>query len=189
MSEIRNRGTSDILIAVVDGLKGFPEAISTVFPDTVVQTCIVHLIRYSMQFASWKERKAIAAMLKPIYKADSAELAQQRLEEFDQSPWGRKYPAIAQSWRRNWEQVIPFFAFAPEVRKIIYTTNAIESLHSQVRKAVRGRGHFPSDEAAGKLIWLVLRNISAKWKSPPIFWHAVKAQLALQFQDRFIINP
>lgn len=188
MSEIRNRGTGDILIAVVDGLKGFPEAISAVFPDTVVQTCIVHLIRYSMQFASWKERKAIAATLKPIYKADSAELAKQRLEEFDQSPWGRKYPAIAQSWRRNWEQVIPFFAFAPEVRKIVYTTNSIESLHSQVRKAVRGRGHFPSDEAASKLIWLVLRNISAKWKSPPISWHAAKAQLALQFQDRFIIS-
>jgi putative transposase len=188
MSEIRNRGTGDILIAVVDGLKGFPEAISAVFPDTVVQTCIVHLIRYSMQFASWKERKAIAATLKPIYKADSAELAKQRLEEFDASPWGRKYPAIAQSWRRNWEQVIPFFAFAPEVRKIVYTTNAIESLHSQVRKAVRGRGHFPSDEAASKLIWLVLRNISAKWKSPPIYWHAAKAQLALQFQDRFIIS-
>ena len=188
MSEIRNRGTGDILIAVVDGLKGFPEAISAVFPDTVVQTCIVHLIRYSMQFASWKERKAIAATLKPIYKADSAELAKQRLEEFDASPWGRKYPAIAQSWRRNWEQVIPFFAFAPEARKIVYTTNAIESLHSQVRKAVRGRGHFPSDEAASKLIWLVLRNISAKWKSPPIYWHAAKAQLALQFQDRFIIS-
>jgi putative transposase len=188
MSEIRNRGTGDILIAVVDGLKGFPEAISAVFPDTVVQTCIVHLIRYSMQFASWKERKAIAATLKPIYKADSAELAKQRLEEFDASPWGRKYPAIAQSWRRNWEQVIPFFAFAPEVRKIVYTTNAIESMNSQVRKAVRGRGHFPSDEAASKLIWLVLRNISAKWKSPPIYWHAAKAQLAMQFQDRFIIS-
>jgi putative transposase len=188
MSEIRNRGTGDILIAVVDGLKGFPEAISAVFPDTVVQTCIVHLIRYSMQFASWKERRAIAATLKPIYKADSAELAKQRLEDFEASPWGSKYPAIAQSWRRNWEQVIPFFAFAPEVRQIVYTTNAIESLHSQVRKAVRGRGHFPSDEAASKLIWLVLRNISAKWKSPPIYWHAAKAQFALQFQDRFIIS-
>jgi putative transposase len=188
MSEIRNRGTGDILIAVVDGLKGFPEAISAVFPDTVVQTCIVHLIRYSMQFASWKERRAIAATLKPIYKAHSAELAKQRLEDFEASSWGSKYPAIAQSWRRNWEQVIPFFAFAPEVRKIIYTTNAIESLHSQVRKAVRGRGHFPSDEAASKLIWLVLRNISGKWKSPPIYWHAAKAQFALQFQDRFIIS-
>ena len=188
MSEIRNRGTGDILIAVVDGLKGFPEAISAVFPDTVVQTCIVHLIRYSMQFASWKERRAIAGALKPIYKADSAELAKQRLDDFEASAWGAKYPAIAQSWRRNWEQVIPFFAFAPEVRKIVYTTNAIESLHSQVRKAVRGRGHFPSDEAASKLIWLVLRNISAKWKSPPIYWHAAKAQFALQFQDRFIIS-
>ena len=104
------------------------------------------------------------------------------------SLWPAAYPAIAQSWRRNWEQVIPFFAFAPEVRKIVYTTNAIESLHSQVRKAVRGRGHFPSDEAASKLIWLVLRNISAKWKSPPIYWHAAKAQFALQFQDRFIIS-
>ena len=188
MTEIRNRGTHDVLIAVVDGLKGFPEAINAVFPEALVQTCIVHLIRYSMQFASWKERRAIAGALKPIYKADSAELAKQRLDDFEASAWGAKYPAIAQSWRRNWEQVIPFFAFAPEVRKIVYTTNAIESLHSQVRKAVRGRGHFPSDEAASKLIWLVLRNTSAKWKSPPIYWHAAKAQFALQFQDRFIIS-
>ena len=132
------------------------------FPQTVVQTCIVHLIRYSMQFASWKERRAIAGALKPIYKADSAELAQQRLDDFEASPWGAKYPAIAQSWRRNWEQVIPFFAFAPEVRKIVYTTNAIESLHSQVRKAVRGRGHFPSDEAAVKLLYLGVRNITGR---------------------------
>lgn len=189
MTEIRNRGTQDMLIAVVDGLKGFPEAITAVFPQTLVQTCIVHLIRYSMQFASWKERKAVAVALKPIYRADSAEAARTRLEEFDAGPWGQKYPAIAQSWRRNWEQVIPFFAFSPEVRKIIYTTNAIESLHSQVRKAVRGRGHFPNDEAATKLIWLVLRNITAKWKNPPIAWHAAKTQLALQFEDRFVMHP
>lgn len=130
MTELRNRGTQDMLIAVVDGLKGFPEAITAVFPQTLVQTCIVHLIRYSMQFASWKERKAIAVALKPIYRADSAEAARGKLEEFDAGPWGQKYPAIAQSWRRNWEQVIPFCALAPEVRKIIYTTNAIESLHS-----------------------------------------------------------
>jgi putative transposase len=171
---------------VVDGLKGFPEAISAVFPQTIVH--IVHLIRYSMEFASWKERKATAATLKPSYKADSAELVKQRLEDFEASPWGGKYPASAQSWRRNWEQVIPFFAFAPEVRKIVCTINAIESLHSQVRKAARGSGHFPSDEAASKLIWLVLRNISAKWKSPPIYWHAATAQFALQFQDRFIVS-
>src|SRR6516162_9257361 len=123
MSELRNRGVQDILIAVVDGLKGFPEAITSVFPKTVVQTCIVHLIRYSLQFASWKERWKIAAALKPIYQAESAAVARERLEDFACDRWGQKYPAIAHSWRRNWEQVIPFFAFAPELRKIIYTTN------------------------------------------------------------------
>ena len=188
MTEIRNRGTHDVLIAVVDGLKGFPEAISAVFPMAQVQTCIVHLIRYSMQFASWKERKAVAAALKPIYRAENAERARERLQEFEAGPWGQKYPAIAQSWRRNWEQVIPFFAYPDEVRRIIYTTNAIESLHSQVRKAVRGRGHFPSDEAASKLIWLVLRNVTAAWTRPPIAWHAAKAQFALQFAERFVIG-
>lgn len=187
MSELRNRGVQDILIAVVDGLKGFPEAITSVFPKTVVQTCIVHLIRYSMHFASWKERRLIGAALKPIYQAESAAIARERLEDFDRGPWGRKYPAIAQSWRRNWEQVIPFFAFAPEVRTILYTTNAIESLNAQVRKAVRVRGHFPSEEAAAKLIWLVLRKIQARWKNPPVTWQAAKTQLAIQFEDRFIL--
>jgi len=186
MNEIRSRGTQDILIAVVDGLKGFPEAITAVFPDTVVQTCIVHLLRYSMQFASWKERKPIAAALKPVYRAETAEAAAAELEAFAQGPWGRKYPAIAQSWRRNWEAVIPFFVFPAEVRKIIYTTNAIESLNASVRKAVRNKGHFPSDQAATKLIWLALRNIAEKWKNPPITWHAAKAQLAIQFEDRFV---
>jgi putative transposase len=188
MTELRNRGVSDVLIAVVDGLKGFPEAISSVFPQTLVQTCIVHLIRYSLQFASWKERKHLAAALKPIYRAEHAQAALERLEEFEAGDWGRRYPAIGQSWRRNWEQVIPFFAFAPDVRRILYTTNAIESLHSQVRKAVRSRGHFPSDEAATKLIWLVLRNIEAKWKNPPIAWHVAKVQLALQFEERFVLS-
>jgi putative transposase len=188
MTEIRNRGTHDVLIAVVDGLKGFPEAISAVFPMAQVQTCIVHLIRYSMQFASWKERKAVAAALKPVYRAENCERARERLQEFASGPWGQKYPAIVQSWRRNWEQVIPFFAYPDEVRRIIYTTNAIESLHSQVRKAVRGRGHFPSDEAATKLIWLVLRNVTANWTRPPIAWQAAKAQFALQFEERFVIG-
>jgi putative transposase len=186
MSELRNRGLQDMLIAVVDGLKGFPEAITSVFPKTVVQTCIVHLIRYSMQFTSWKEHRLVAAGLKPIYQAESAAVARERLEDFDRGPWGQKYPAIAQSWRRNWEHVIPFFAFAPEVRKILYTTNAIESLNAQVRKAVRIRGHFPSEEAATKLIWLVLRSVQARWKNPPIFWQAAKTQLAIQFEDRFV---
>ena len=188
MTEIRNRGTHDVLIAVVDGLKGFPEAISAVFPAAQVQTCIVHLIRYSMQFASWKERKLVAAALKPIYRAETAERVRERLQEFEAGAWGKKYPAIVQSWRRNWEQVIPFFAYPEEVRRIIYTTNAIESLHSQVRKSVRGRGHFPSDEAAMKLIWLVLRNVTAGWTRPPIAWQAAKAQFALQFEERFVIG-
>ena len=188
MTELKTRGIADILLAVVDGLKGFPEAITAVFPKTVVQTCIVHLIRYSMQFASWKERKAVAAALKPIYRAESAEAARQRLDEFADGQWGRKYPAIAQSWRRNWEHVIPFFAFPPEVRRVIYTTNAIESLNSQVRRALRSHGHFPSDEAATKLMWLAFRNITAKWKKPSTFWHAAQAQLAIQFEDRFVFN-
>src|SRR6516225_2939596 len=186
MTELRSRGLQDILIAVVDGLKGFPEAITSVFPQTVVQTCIVHLIRYSLQFASWKERWKIAAALKPIYQAESAAVARERLEDFACDRWGQKYPAIAHSWRRNWEQVIPFFAFAPELRKIIYTTNAIESLNAQVRKAVRIRGHFPSEEAATKLIYLVLRKVQARWINAPVFWQAAKAQLAIQFEDRFV---
>lgn len=186
MSELKGRGVGDVLIAVVDGLKGFPEAITATFPDCVVQTCIVHVIRYSLQFASWKERKALAQALKPIYTAASAEAAEAELAAFEQGPWGQKYPAISASWRRRWAEVIPFFAFSPEVRKIIYTTNAIESLHSQVRKTIRNKGHFPSDEAATKLIYLALRNIAAKWKRAPKEWHTAKAQLAIQFGERFI---
>jgi len=185
MNQIKSRGTQDILIAVVDGLKGFPEAITAVFPHTVMQTCIVHLIRYSMQFAFWKERKVIAAALKPIYRADNAEAAARELDAFDQGPWGRKYPTIAQRWQRNWEAVIPFFAFPVEVRKIIYTANAIESLNASVRKAVRNKGHFPSGQAATKLIWLALRHITENWKRPPVSWYAAKAQLAIQFGERF----
>jgi transposase-like protein len=188
MTELRNRGTQDILVAVVDGLKGFPEAIESVFPEARVQTCIVHLIRYSLSFASWKERKSLAAALKLIYRAETAEAALAQLEEFEQGPWGRKYPTVAQSWRRKWEQVIPFFAFAPEIRRIIYTTNAIESLHSQVRKSVRSHGHFPSDQAATKLIWLALRNIEAKWKGPPAPWAKARSQFAILFGERFNIT-
>jgi putative transposase len=188
MTELKNRGTQDILVAVVDGLKGFPEAIESVFPEARVQTCIVHLIRHSLSFASWKERRPLAAALKLVYRAETAEAAFAQLEEFEQGPWGRKYPTVAQSWRRRWEQVIPFFSFAPEIRKIIYTTNAIESLHSQVRKSVRSHGHFPSDQAATKLIWLVLRNIEAKWKRPPVPWAKARSQFAILFGDRFKIT-
>src|SRR3546814_579925 len=148
MNELKNRGVADILIAVVDGLKGFPDAINAVFPETVVQTCIVHLIRNSMGFASWKDRKAIASALKSVYRADNAEAGLAALEAFEESAWGQKYPAITQSWRRHWEQVIPFFAFSAPIRRIIYTTNAIEALNSKLRRAVRTRGHFPGAEAA-----------------------------------------
>ena len=188
MNELKARGTQDLLIAVVDGLKGFPEAITAVFPDCVVQTCIVHLIRYSLQFASWKERKGLAKALKAIYGAASAEAAAAELDRFEAGPYGERYAAVVASWRRRWEEVIPFFAFSPEVRKILYTTNASESLHSQVRKAIRNKGHFPSDEAATKLIYLALRNITAKWKNPPKEWHAAKAQFAIQFKDRFALT-
>jgi transposase-like protein len=185
MNELRSRGLNDILIAVVDGLKGFPDAITAVYPETVVQTCIVHLIRNALLLASWKERKALAAALKPIYQADTVEAAEQALSDFKQSDWGQRFPTIGQSWRRHWEHIIPFFAFAAPVRKIIYTTNAIESLHSGVRKTIRNKGHFPNDEAATKLIWLALRNITAKWKKPPIAWSQAKAQFAIQFGERF----
>ena len=186
MNELKNRGVGDILIAVVDGLKGFPEAINAVFPETVVQTCIVHLIRHSMDFASWKDRKAIAAELKAIYRAKDAQAGEAALEAFDASIWGRKYPAIAQSWRRNWTHVIPFFAFPVAVRRIIYTTNAIEALNAKLRRAVKTRGHFPTDDAAIKLLYLVLRQVAAEWKMPPREWSEAKTQFAIMFDARFI---
>jgi transposase-like protein len=186
MNELRNRGVEDILIAVVDGLKGFPEAITTVFPLTSVQTCIVHLTRFSLSFCGWKERKQVAEALRSIYRAETAQAAEARLTEFEEGIWGKKYPMIAQSWRRNWEQVIPFFAYPPEIRKMIYTTNAIESLHMQLRKVLKNRGHFPSDEAATKLIYLALRNITKKWKNPPLTWRSAANQFAIQFGKRFM---
>jgi transposase-like protein len=185
MNDLRNRGVEDILIAAVDGLKGFPEAIGTVFPEAQVQTCIVHLTRYSLSFCGWKERKAVAQELQNIYRAESAAMARQRLEEFDQSDLGRKYSMIGESWKRNWEEVIPFFSYPPEIRKMIYTTNAIESLNMQLRKVIKNRGHFPSDEAATKLIYLALRNITKKWKKPPKSWSAAVRQFAIQFGERF----
>lgn len=185
MNELHNRGVEDILIAVVDGLKGFPEAITTVFPETQVQTCIVHLTRYSLSFCGWKERQAVARELKNIYRAETAEMALVRLEEFDRSALGRKYPMIAASWKRHWEEVIPFFSYPEEIRKMIYTTNAIESLHMQIRKVIKNRGHFPSDEAATKLIYLALRNITKKWKKAPVIWNAAARQFAIQFGERF----
>jgi putative transposase len=185
MAELKNRGVNDILIAVVDGLKGFPEAITAIFPQTTIQTCIVHLLRNSMDYAGWKDRKPIATALKAVYRAVDAESAALALTEFEESPWGRKYPAIPAAWRRNWAEVIPFFAFPQDVRRMIYTTNAIESLNSTIRRSVRVRGHFPSEEAAIKLIWLQLREVTRKWKMPAREWHAAKAQFGLLFGERF----
>ena len=187
MNELKSRGVADILIAVVDGLKGFPEAINAAFPETVVQTCIVHLIRNSMGFASWKDRKAIAQSLRSVYRAENAEAGLAALEAFEEGHWGRKYPAIAQSWRRHWEQVIPFFAFSEPIRRIIYTTNAIEALNSKLRRAVRTRGHFPGDEAAMKLLYLVLNHAAEEWKRPPREWFEAKTQFAVLFGDRFTV--
>lgn len=185
VNDLRNRGVEDILIAVVDGLKGFPEAINATFPATTVQTCIVHLIRHGLGYASWKDRKAVAAALRPVYTAPTAAAAEAALTAFADGPWGAKYATIVKSWRTAWEQVIPFFAFPPEVRRIVYTTNAIESLHMQLRKIIKNRGHFPSDEAATKLIWLALRNVQKKWSRSAREWIAAMNQFALLYPDRF----
>lgn len=186
MNELKNRGVEDIMLAVVDGLKGFPEAITAVFPDAVVQTCIVHLLRNSMDFVSWKDRKGLAGSLKTIYRAVDAKAAEEALTAFEAGEWGRRYPAIGQSWRRAWGEVIPFFAFPDEVRRIVYTTNAIEALNAQLRRAVRARGHFPSDDAATKLLYLILNRSEKEWKMPPREWSMAKAQFAVLFGERFI---
>jgi putative transposase len=186
MNELKHRGVGDILIAVVDGLKGFPEAINAVFPETVVQTCIVHLIRHSLGFVSWKDRKPSMPALRAIYRAKDAETGLQALDDFDAGPWGQKYPAIAQSWRRNWEHIVPFFAYPESVRRIIYTTNAIEALNAKLRRAVRTRGHFPSDDAAMKLLYLVLNHAAEEWKRPPREWFEAKTQFAVAFGERFV---
>ncbi len=185
MNELKDRGVADILIAVVDGLKGFPEAIAAVFPKTQVQACIVHLIRSSLDYVSYKDLKAVAAALKEVYRARNAEAGRAALDAFDEGPWGRKYPVIAQSWRRHWAEVIPFYAFPAEVRRIIYTTNAIEALNAKLRRAVRARGHFPTDEAVLKLLFLVLNLTAKEWKMPAREWTAAKAQFAILFEDRF----
>jgi putative transposase len=187
MNELKTRGVEDVLIAIVDGLKGFPEAITAVFPQAQVQTCVVHLIRHSLAFVSYKDRKAVAAALKQIYKAKDADAGKLALDDFADGLWGDKYPAIIQSWRRNWPEVIPFFAFPDDVRRIIYTTNAIESLNAKLRRAVRTRGHFPTDESALKLLFLVLNLAAKEWKMPPREWSMAKAQLAILFEDRFTL--
>jgi transposase-like protein len=184
-NDLKTRGVGDILIAVTDGLKGMPEALAAVYPATTLQTCIVHLIRNSLDFASWKDRKALAAALKPIYTAASAEAAQAELDAFEQGPWGAKFPTVVAAWRRAWSHVIPFFAFPPSIRRVIYTTNAIESIHARLRKIIKSRGHFPSDDAATKLIWLALKNITADWGRAAKEWKEAMNQFAILYEDRF----
>lgn len=184
-NDLKTRGAHDILIAVTDGLKGMAEALAVVYPATTLQTCIVHLIRNSLDYASWKQRRELAAAIKPIYTAVSAEAAEAELAAFEVGPWGQKFPTVAASWRRAWSNVIPFFAFPPAVRRVIYTTNSIESVNSQLRKIIKTRGHFPSDDAASKLIWLALRNITADWGRAAPDWKSAMNQFAILYQDRF----
>jgi putative transposase len=184
-NDLRTRGVQDILIAVTDGLKGMPDALGVVFPATTLQTCIVHLMRNSLDYASWKDRQALAVAIRPIYTAVSAEAAATELDAFERGPWGQRLPTVVASWRRAWEHVIPFFTFPPEIRKIIYTTNAIESINARLRKTVKTRGHFPSDDAATKLLWLALRNITAGWGRATHDWRAAMNQFAILYEERF----
>ena len=183
VTELKNRGVQDIFIACVDGLKGFPEAIEAVFPKTAVQLCIVHMVRYSLNFVSWKLRKAVAADLRTIYTAATVEEAELRLTEFD-TKWGADYPSIVQSWQRNWPRIIPFFDYPAEIRKVIYTTNAIESVNMSLRKVTKSRGSFPNDDALIKLYYLALRNISKKWTMPIHNWKAALNRFTIMFDER-----
>jgi len=187
VTELRNRGVQDIFIACVDGLKGFPDAIEAVFPKAVVQLCIMHMVRHSLNYVSWKRRKEVAADLRHVYQAATAEEAELRLGEFE-ARWDAEYLPIGQSWRRNWSRLIPFFDYPPEIRKVIYTTNAIESVNMGLRKLSKNRGSFPSDEALTKLFYLALRNISQKWTMPIRDSKAALTRFTIQFGDRISVN-
>jgi transposase-like protein len=186
-TDLKTRGCQDILIAVTDGLKGMSEALAAIFPVTTLQTCIVHLIRHSLDFANWKERQPLAKALRPIYAAPDADAGRVALDDFASSPWGVRFPPVVAAWRRAWTHVIPFFAFPPDVRRVIYTTNALESVHARVRKIIKTRGHFPTDDAATKLIWLALRNITAEWVLPTRHWSRAMNQFAILYEERFTV--
>jgi transposase-like protein len=183
LNDLQQRGVQDVLISCVDGLKGFPEAIEAVFPKAWVQTCIVHLIRASLRYVNWKDQKKVAAALRPIYTAANADQALERLERFD-TEWGRRYPPTVQAWRASWEHVIPFLALPGDLRKAVYTTNAIEGLHRQIRKVIKTRGHFPDEQAATKLIYLAVIRADRKWQRS-YSWTAARAALKIHFGDRF----
>jgi putative transposase len=184
VTELRNRGVKDIFIACVDGLTGFPEAIEAVFPQTQVQLCIVHKVRNSLSYVSYKDRKAVAADLKTIYAAATESQAEQALVDFAER-WDKQYPTISKSWLNHWQRIIPFFAFPPDIRKAIYTTNAIESMNMTLRKVLRNHRSFPTDESALKVIYLAIHNISKKWTMPIRDWKAALNCFAIQFEGRF----
>jgi putative transposase len=183
VTELKNRGVKEIFIACVDGLKGFPEAIEAVYPNTQIQLCIVHMVRHSLNYVSWKQRKEVAADLKTIYHAPTAEMAEKNLDAFA-AKWDASHPTIAKSWRNNWERIIPLFSYPQEIRKAIYTTNAIESLNMSLRKVTKNRGHFPSDEAMFKLLYLALKNIAKKWTMPVRDWKSALNQFSIIFHGR-----
>ena len=187
VTELKNRGLQEIFIACIDGLKGFPEAIESVYPKAEIQLCIVHMVRNSLRYVSWKERKEVASDLRAIYKSYTANEAELKLDEFEDK-WNKRYPIISKSWRNNWDRITPFFAYPNEIRKIIYTTNAIESLNSTVRKTIRNRGSFPNDQAATKLIYLALKNTSKKWTKPVQNWKPALNQFAIVFEKRMITD-
>jgi putative transposase len=183
VTELKNRGVEDIFIACVDGLKGFPEAIEAVFPKTQVQSCIVHMVRNSLRFVNWKQRKAVAADLRLVYTAPTEDEALRQLDAFEEN-WGERLPLIGRSWRNNWTRIAPFFAFPAEIRKIIYTTNAIESMNMSLRKVTKARGSFPNDEALTKILYLALKNIEKKWTMPAQNWRSALNQFAIIYENR-----
>ena len=185
LTDLKNRGLQDIFIVTVDGLKGFPDAIETVYPQTQVQLCIVHMIRNSLKYVSWKQRKEMATDLKTIYRADTVELAEENLDLFAKK-WDPTHPTVSKSWYNNWERLIPFFAYPKEIRKVIYTTNAIESMNMSLRKVTKNRGSFPTDDAVFKLLYLALMNITKKWSMPIQHWKQAMNHFAILFEDRMI---
>jgi len=183
VTELKNRGVKEIFIACVDGLKGFPEAIEAVYPNTQIQLCIVHMVRHSLNYVSWKQRKDVATDLKTIYQAPTVEMAEKNLDAFA-AKWDASHPTIARSWRNNWERIIPLFSYPTDIRKAIYTTNAIESLNMSLRKVTKNRGHFPNDEAMFKLLYLALKNIAKKWTMPIRDWKSALNQFSIMFHGR-----
>ena len=188
MTELKSRGVEDILIALIDGLAGFPEAITAVFPQTQIHQCTVHLVRSSLSYTTSKDRLTVAAELRTIYRAPTEAAATSALEAFAEGPWGTRYPPIVAIWRRHWDQIRPVFAYPPTIRRLLYTTNAIESLHMRLRKIIKTRGHFPTDEAAAKLLYLALRNIIAAWQKPSPAWQAALPHLGVLFGERFTLE-